>query len=230
MLVMFDYLREFTLLSVAARMLLAVVCGGFIGLEREYKHRPAGFRTHILICIGAAMTSLTSQFLLFEMGYYTDMTRLGAQVVAGVGFIGAGTIIVTHKHQVKGLTTAAGLWVSAILGLALGAGFYEAGILSAILILVAELYFSKVEFRLLANAHDIMLFVEYNDRGCIEQLFSRFQELDVKVLSAETLEHADVEGESGAVMLSLRLSPKTTEEQIVQEIQAVSGVFAVDVL
>ena len=106
MLSVFDGLREVTFLSVSTRMLLAVVCGGVIGIEREFKRRPAGFRTHILICLGAAMTTLTSQYLYLYMGQYTDMARLGAQVVAGIGFIGAGTIIVTRRQRVKGLTTA----------------------------------------------------------------------------------------------------------------------------
>ena len=82
--------------------MIAVVFGGLVGLEREYKRRPAGFRTHILICLGAAMTTLTSQYLLLERGYYTDLSRLGAQVIAGIGFIGAGTIIVTSRQRVKG--------------------------------------------------------------------------------------------------------------------------------
>ena len=106
-------------------MVLAAFCGSAIGIEREFKRRPAGFRTHILICLGAAMTTLTSQYLSLIMHYYTDMARLGAQVVAGIGFIGAGTIIVTKRQRVKGLTTAAGLWTVAIIGLALGGGFYE---------------------------------------------------------------------------------------------------------
>ena len=113
-------LREFNTASVILRMVLAVMCGGFIGVEREHKRRPAGFRTHTLVCLGAAMTTLTSQYLLTS-GWNTDPARLGAQVVAGIGFIGAGTIIVTRRRQVKGLTTAAGLWVSAIIGLAVGA-------------------------------------------------------------------------------------------------------------
>lgn len=125
MLTLFDGLRDVTIWSVALRMTLAVVCGGIIGIEREYKRRPAGFRTHILICLGAAMTTLTSQYLYLVLGQYTDMARLGAQVVAGIGFIGAGTIIVTRRQRVKGLTTAAGLWAAAIIGLALGGGFYE---------------------------------------------------------------------------------------------------------
>ena len=92
MLPIFDGLRDVTLASVTTRMLLAVLCGGLIGIERAYKRRPAGFRTHILICLGAAITTLTSQFLYLNLHYYTDMARLGAQVVAGIGFIGAGSI------------------------------------------------------------------------------------------------------------------------------------------
>ena len=123
MLSLFDGLREVTLASAFVRLTLAVLCGGIIGMERSYKRRPAGFRTHILICIGAAITTLTSQYLYLNMHYFTDMARLGAQVVAGIGFIGAGTIIVTRRQRVKGLTTAAGLWTCAIIGLALGGGF-----------------------------------------------------------------------------------------------------------
>lgn len=139
MLPIFDGLRDVTLASVTTRMLLAVLCGGLIGIERAYKRRPAGFRTHILICLGAAITTLTSQFVYLNLHYYTDMARLGAQVVAGIGFIGAGTIVVTRQHRVKGLTTAAGLWASAIIGLALGGGFYEGALLTTVLVLVGRI-------------------------------------------------------------------------------------------
>ena len=102
MLSVFDGLRSVTTLSVFVRLACAFICGGIIGIERSYKRRPAGFRTHILICIGAAITTLTSQYLYLNMHYFTDMARLGAQVVAGIGFIGAGTIIVTKRQNVKG--------------------------------------------------------------------------------------------------------------------------------
>lgn len=115
------------MLSTTLRMLLAVVCGGLIGLEREYKRRPAGFRTHILICLGAAMTTLTSQFLYLNLHYYTDMARLGAQVVAGIGFIGAGAIIVTRAPPGEGAHYGGGTLAAAIVGLCLGGGFYEGG-------------------------------------------------------------------------------------------------------
>lgn len=92
-------------------------------MKEPIKEGLRGFRTHILVCIAAAITTLTSQYLYVVMHYYTDMARLGAQVIAGMGFIGAGTIIVTRRNRVKGLTTAAGLWGAAIVGLAIGAGF-----------------------------------------------------------------------------------------------------------
>ena len=139
MLSCFDFVRDFSVLSIAVRMTLAVVCGGIIGIEREYKRRPAGFRTHILICLGAAITTLTSQHIVFNMQMYTDLGRLGAQVVAGIGFIGAGTIIVTKRQRVKGLTTAAGLWTAAIIGLVCGAGFVECALFATLMVLVAEL-------------------------------------------------------------------------------------------
>ena len=167
---MFDGLRDVTVLSITVRMVLAVICGGIIGIEREYKRRPAGFRTHILICLGATMTTLTSQFLYLNMHYYTDMARLGAQVVAGMGFIGAGTIIVTRRQRVKGLTTAAGLWTSAIVGLALGGGFYEGAIFATALILLAELLFSKLEYRMLENAPEVNLYMEYTGKPCLENV------------------------------------------------------------
>ena len=102
MLSIFDGLRDITLASVAFRLILSTLCGGIVGMEREFKRRSAGFRTHILICLGAAMTTLTSEFWLVYMRYYLDAARLGAGVVAGMGFIGAGTIIVTRRQRVKG--------------------------------------------------------------------------------------------------------------------------------
>ncbi len=167
MLPIFDFLRSGHIdgLTVAVRLVIAVLCGGFIGIERERKRRPAGFRTHILICLGAAMTTLTSQYISLELGLYTDMARLGAQVIAGIGFIGAGTIIVTKRRQVKGLTTAAGLWTAAIVGLCCGAGFVEGALLATVIIIIVELGLVKVEGWLTSATRNIHLFVEYTDNG-----------------------------------------------------------------
>ena len=127
------YLREFHFASVVLRLALAMLLGGCIGLERERKRRPAGFRTYMLVCLGATLTVLLSLYeftmvtgpwsdICAEIGIKTDVSRFGAQVINGIGFLGAGTILVTGRQQVKGLTTAAGLWASACTGLAVGAG------------------------------------------------------------------------------------------------------------
>ena len=134
-------------LSVAVRILLAVVVGGLLGLERERRSSPAGFRTYMLVAIGSSMTIMLSQYIDLmlstqwaaaaqSVGATHDVSRFGAQVINGVGFLGAGSIILTGRKRVKGLTTAAGLWASACLGLAIGAGYYECVLVSVALILV----------------------------------------------------------------------------------------------
>ena len=230
MLPVFNGLREVTLAAVSVRLLLATFCGGLIGMEREFKRRPAGFRTHILICLGAAMTTLTSQYLYLNMHYYTDMARLGAQVVAGIGFIGAGTIIVTRKQRVKGLTTAAGLWTSAIVGLALGGGFYEGGLLTTGLILLAELVFSKLEYRMMERAPEINLYVEYLDKDCLEELLKLFRELNLKVLGMEITRSTGSETHNACAIFSLRLNKKCGGEMLLRRMHETEGVCSVEEL
>ena len=137
MLSVFDGLRDVTTLSVFVRLACALICGGIIGIERSYKRRPAGFRTHILICIGAAITTLTSQYLYLNMHYFTDMARLGAQVVAGIGFLGAGIIFVRNR-SITGLTSAAGIWTTAGIGMAMGAGMYLIAVAGTIILITAQ--------------------------------------------------------------------------------------------
>lgn len=226
----FGFLRETALLSVAVRMLLAVFCGGLIGIERECKRRPAGFRTHILICLGAAMTTLTSQYLALELQSDTDMARLGAQVIAGVGFIGAGTIIISRRQRVKGLTTAAGLWTSAIIGLALGAGFYEGAILTTLLVLLAELVFSRLEYRLAGSTPEVNLYLEFAGRHCLETVLRLCREKQVKILNLEITRFADSDRHNACAIFFLRLHKKVKVEALLETVGTVEGVVCVEAL
>ena len=226
----FDPLRDVTLLSVAVRMLLAVLCGGAIGIEREYKRRPAGFRTHILICLGAAMVSLTSEFLFLYMKYYLDISRMSAAVASGIGFIGAGTIIVTRRQRVKGLTTAAGLWAAAIIGLTLGAGFYEGGILATILILLAELLFSKLEYHMLEHAQEINLYMEYNGKQTLDCVLRFYREHELKLLDVEITRSSDGEKITSCAIFTLRLNRKCTANWLLNALHAIPGVVLVQEL
>ena len=230
MLTVFDNFRQIDLLTVLLRLVLAVLCGGLVGLEREYKRRPAGFRTHILICLGAAMATMTSQFLAQYMGYDTDMARLGAQVVAGIGFIGAGTIIVTKRQRVKGLTTAAGLWTVAIVGLCLGAGFYEGGIMVTLLVLLAELVLAKLESRMLRSSPEINLFVEYTDKSSLDEVLKMFREQNVKILGVEITRSRQSEHHNATVIFSLRLHKKFPAPKLEQALRDIQGILSVEEL
>ena len=170
MLHCFDPIRDMTFWAILARLTLAVVCGGLIGAEREIKRRPAGFRTHILICLGSAITTLTSQYLLFQH-LYNDIARLGAQVISGIGFVGAGTIIVTRDKRVKGLTTAAGLWAAAIIGLVCGAGYVECAIFASAVVLLVEVV--------------LVLYIEYAHAVCMESVLALLRERSIRIDNLE---------------------------------------------
>ena len=228
MLPVLNGLRSISMESIAVRMFLAVICGGLIGLEREYKRRPAGFRTHILICLGAAMTTLTSQYLLLYMHYYTDMARLGAQVVAGIGFIGAGTIIVTGHQRVKGLTTAAGLWTSAIVGLCLGCGFLEGAFITTILILTAELLFSKMEYYFQRITPEINLYLEYAEQLCIDEIIKVLHKRSVKILNMEISHFTRDNSTNTMAYFTLRLNKKSEISRLLEDISCLQSVMLVE--
>ena len=223
-----EYIRNVNGLSVLIRLALAVIFGGLIGLERERKHRPAGFRTHILICLGAAMTTLTSQYLFLSLRQFTDIARLGAQVIAGIGFIGAGSIIVTQRRRVKGLTTAAGLWASATIGLCFGAGFYEGGIIAALLILAVELLFSKLEYRIMDNAREVNLLVEYKDLASLNGVLRYMKEVDLKILSLEILKSESNPANKNCVNIDLLIHRKLRIKDMIADIANVPGIIAVE--
>lgn len=218
--------RVMTPMSILIRLVAAMVCGGLIGLEREYKRRPAGFRTHILICLGACITTMTSQYLAVVQGETVDLSRLGAQVVAGVGFIGAGTIIVTRQQRVKGLTTAAGLWACAILGLTIGAGFLESAVTFAVLVLLAELLFVKLEYRLLKYSRERIVYVEYTGATCLEQLLDYFHRKQIRVGSME-ITRAEEEHQRGNVIFYIRLDRKKRADELQKGIASLPGILSV---
>lgn len=144
-----------TTVEIVARLFLAVIIAGTIGYDREYKNRPAGIRTHILVCVGACVIALIQQKIGFQAIEFArsfpkyagvvraDEARLIAQVVSGIGFLGAGTIIVT-RHSILGLTTAASLWATAGLGLAIGMGYYEIAIISSLVVIGVLTFLQKI--------------------------------------------------------------------------------------
>ena len=228
MLTILDRFRDFNLYSIVLRMVLAVICGGVVGIERAYKRRPAGFRTHILVCLGAMITVLTSQYLTLTMHYFTDISRMGAQVVAGIGFIGAGTIIVTRRQRVKGLTTAAGLWTSAIIGLCIGGGFYEGALIATFIILLLEIVFSRMEYWFLNRIPEINVYVEYRDKQCLDLLLRQLRDSGIRVLNMEITRAAGNETHNACAIFALRLPRKTKVDQALSDLGQTDGVLLLE--
>lgn len=187
--------RELTILSVVVRVLVSVILGGIIGLERGLKNRAAGFRTYMLVCMGACIVMVTNQYI-FQVYGSGDPVRMGAQVVSGIGFLGAGTIIVTTRSQIKGLTTAAGLWASACIGLAVGVGFYEVAIIGGLCVFLVLTVLHSWELYMRRNVKQCTVFIELKPDHTMRQLLQEAQDVGVS-FSGVQLE----KNESGAVSL-----------------------------
>ena len=227
---LYGMLREFNTVSVIARLTLAMICGGLIGIDRGRKHRPAGFRTHMLVCLGATLTMLISQYVTVVLHQGTDLTRFGAQVINGIGFLGAGTIVVAGRQQVKGLTTAAGLWASACMGLAIGAGFYLAAILSCALIILTVTVLTKLQKVIMANARNMNVYVEYSAQENIGYIISSIHEKNVKMFDVE-LNKGDVKsGSTPSVVFSVNLPKKMKHSDFIAMLSEIEGVTLVEEL
>jgi putative Mg2+ transporter-C (MgtC) family protein len=222
------YLREFNVVSVMFRLILAVVSGGLIGVERERKGHPAGLRTHMLVCLGSALAILTNTFVMLQHGS-GDPTRIAAQVISGIGFLGAGTILVTgqYRRQVKGLTTAAGLWASACIGLAVGAGFFEGAIIALILILIIMGIIKWLHDRKYKEIRALNLYAECVELRDVSRMIKELRRLGCATLS---LEFGRLEMNNGiSAFISISYPAQTYEAAVLLNMmQDMGGVLLIE--
>ena len=234
-----DYLREMNLASVLLRLVAAMLFGGFIGLERERKRRPAGFRTYMLVCLGSALTMLLSQYEFYmvtnvwqataaEIGLRTDVSRFGAQVINGIGFLGAGTIIVTGKQEVKGLTTAAGLWASACMGLAIGAGFYECVLLGFALIFLTNRLLPFVEDAIIENARNMNLYVEFRTLDDLGDIIGRIKSQGGQIYEVDLDRGREERSKNPSAVFSIRLPGRRAHVRLLAAISDLESVYTID--
>lgn len=239
MLESFAYLREMNFASVALRLTLAMFFGGFIGMERERKRRPAGFRTYMLVCLGAALTMLLSQYEMFmlntawaekvaEIGIRTDVSRFGAQVINGIGFLGAGTIIVTGRQEVKGLTTAAGLWASACMGLAIGAGFYECVILAFVMISLSIRMLPQLETYMIERARNMNLYVEFETLDDVGVILGQIKSTGAQIYEVDIDRGVEENHRYPSAIFSIRLNNGIYHEEMLTAISEVDHVITID--
>ena len=215
-----EYLEGINLASITMRIVMSMVCGGVIGIERGKAHQPAGTRTYMLVCMGAAMVMLTGQYMYyhFQTG---DPARLGAQVVSGIGFLGAGSIIISGKTKIKGLTTAAGLWTAACIGLSIGIGFYEAGIIATLAVSLIMTQLKKLEYHLIFDDVWLSVYVELDDAVKMTDLVREFSPAGLVI--GEVQIEKKRKGFQKAV-ISLKNTEHKSREAVLQFLEEVEGI------
>ena len=206
--------------AVLARLLVALICGALIGMERGSSKHDAGLRTHIIVCIGSASVMIISQLIAERYGNITDITRLGAQVISGIGFLGAGSIIVS-KNRVRGLTTAAGLWTTACLGLVAGAGFIEVSLTILVLIMFTTYVLRPLSLKLQANDMTFEITALATEISARE-LTELFTERGHTVTALKTA--------NDKLLLTIHTGPLDDKDSFILETFAIPGVTGVTAL
>ena len=219
--------REITQLSIVLRIFVALLIGGIIGLERGTKNRPAGLRTYMLVCVGSCLIMLTNQYI-YQCTGSGDPMRLGAQVVSGIGFLGAGTIMVTKRNQIKGLTTAAGLWASAGVGLALGIGFYEAALTATISIYTILTLLQKWEHRAHKKIRFLDIYVELDNSVPLSDLTQNLRDLGLHVESVQFDSDLTADSNARAFVLALKSNQKEDHLVLLRKIKALDGITYIE--
>ena len=208
---------------------MAAVCGGGIGYLRSVKKRGAGFKTHILVCVGAALIMMTGQYIYaYVSGGNGDVARLAAQVVSGVGFLGAGTIMVTGGNQIKGLTTAAGLWASSGIGLAIGIGFYSGGFFATLIVFFVYNFMERVDEYAYEHSRVYDLYVEFESRQYITPFMLEMKKNGFKFLSIQLSKSKKNKDDIVSATMSIEVNTKSKGVDVHKIIENLEGVNSVE--
>ena len=224
----FDGLTAWTPGNVLFRMAAALILGSLIGIDRGAKKRGGGARTDAAVCLGAARVMITAQYMDKVYPGGTDLSRMAAQVISGVGFLGAGSIIVSG-HQVKGLTSAASIWICACIGLAAGIGFVDGAFLAAVLLLGGLHVIPLIEERVYRHSRYVRLYVEANDSRTMSVLLYRLKEDGCKIDMFD-LDKSKPEGGYYTIMLTVRLPIGAEREAYLRTLAGTEGVLSVGVM
>lgn len=218
-----------TYAGAALRILCAVFLGGLLGLDRGLKNRPAGMRTYMLVCVGSCLIMLTNQFIYQSAGT-GDPVRMGAQVVSGIGFLGAGTIIVTRRSQIKGLTTAAGLWAAAGVGLALGVGFYFGAALGGAAIFGVMTLLHRMDNKLQSNARTIEVYVEMSQDFSVGDFLRELRTRNLELHELQREHDAHTEQGVRAYLATLRAQRRTSHIELLEDLTKIPGILFIEEL
>ena len=224
-----EMLRELNMVSILVRVALAMLIGGIIGMERLRKNHPVGSRTYMVVCLAACLVMMTNQYItnMFDTG---DPSRLGAQVISGIGFLGAGTIIVTGNNKIKGLTTAAGLWSAACIGLAIGIGFYEGAIAVGAVLLFIMTVFKDIERKIIKDSRALRLYVNVESNESLNNMITECHNRKIQVDDIQVSKPR--QGTTGGIIvfLTVRLEKKQSHTELIHQLSKLDGILYIEEL
>ena len=195
------------------RIFLCFIISFCIGLERQWRRRAIGLRTNVLVCIGSFL------FVTFSIQTNAkDISRIAAQVVSGIGFLGAGTIIVTGKNKVRGLTTAAGLWACACMGLAIGAGFYSGAIIGCLVIAAVTVALANLDRKINRKSRNITLYILVNSTKAVSNLLKEIQSKNIKIRDIEISNNNVTSNEIIGILIGLKISRDVCPRNFIESI------------
>lgn len=226
-----QYMRDLNFVSVAFRLLLAMVLGGVIGIDRGMKRRVAGVKTHTIVCLGATIAMMTGQFIhVYSNGAGTgDTARLGAQVISGVGFLGVGTIISTGRRHVSGLTTAASLWTCSCIGLAIGIGFYSGAIFGAVAVLIVLRYFKALDSYVESHSNVYEVYMEFVSEEHLSAAIRNLRSEDIKIGSVMIVKKK-TKTQALVVQASVEAGKWMTRNAVFRALEELDGIISVEEL
>lgn len=221
-------LRELTYLAVIMRMLCSIIMGGLIGMERGMNRHSAGLRTYMMVCMGSCLIMMTNQYVCQVMGS-GDPVRMGAQVVSGIGFLGAGTIMVTRRNQIKGLTTAAGLWAAAGVGLAVGIGFYEAALAGTLGIVTILTFLHRWDDKMQQYGKVMAIYVELHKDTTLSHFLHDLKSMEIEFHDIE-MDHDNSDEHSRSMVMTLKSQKRIDHKKLLSKIRKMDGVVYLEEL
>ena len=213
-----EYLQSMDDIAVAIRLMLATLCGSLIGWERVVRRHSAGIRTFALVSLGSAVATVLNLYLAMLPGMDADVSRIPAGVVSGIGFLGAGTIILTGRNQIKGLTTAASLWVASCMGMAFGAGYITVGLVCFAFVMIANVILVHLSQLIEENSRYVSIYIEVEESNGIKKLRKKIAELGYEINSMNKTKDKTLSGNDSALMLELDFGSKHSHHDLMEEL------------
>lgn len=225
-----EYISDLNSVSIVVRLFMATVCGGIIGLERGRKGQAAGGRTHMLVCIGSALVMMTNIYVVENYSPDSDPTRIAAQVVSGIGFLGAGSILVTSKNQIRGLTTAAGLWASGCMGLTIGIGFYELAIIGCMFIFAIVALLNKFDIKGYGKSKLMEVYVEFEEPRDLKNIINYASEKDMNVKHIQIVKNKGIDHVHIAALFTIKSIVAFDHVEVITDISELKGICSIEEL